>query len=151
MEKPNLLKDKKLALKVAKGTIFCWTAIIAADGSYKEEEFNGLSQLAEGKDYIQQNMDKNTIKKIFNEAIEILKNYGLDELCSRIKFIFREIDMNIRSHIFYTSLHLACIDRDLANKEIQILQKIYRALHIDSDAVFRLTMLFIQSEFAKNE
>ncbi len=149
MEKTNLLKDKKLALKVAKGTIYCWTSIIAADGSYKEEEFNGLSQLSEGKDYIQQNMDKNATKKVFNEAIEILKNYGLDELYSRIKFVFKEIDINIRSHIFYTCLHLACIDRDLANKEIMILQKIYRALQMDGDSVFRLTLLFFQSEFSK--
>ena len=52
MEQPNqITKDSKLAQKIAKGTIFCWTAIINADGEYKEEEFNGLTALAEKNDY----------------------------------------------------------------------------------------------------
>lgn len=149
MERPNLLKDKNLAKKVAKGIIYCWTSIIAADGTYKEEEFSGLTVLAENNDYVKEHIEKNTVKKLFNEALEIIKNYGLDELSNRISFVFRDIDKNIRGHIFYTCLHLACIDRDLDNKEIMILQKVYHTLKIDVDAVFRLTLLFFQKEFAK--
>ncbi len=149
MEKPNLLKDKNLAKKVAKGTIYTWTAIIAADGTYKEEEFTGLSTLAENNNYVKAHIEKNAVKKLFNEALEIIKNYGLDELCSRIAFVFRDIDKNITGHIFYTCLHLACIDRDLDNKEIMILQKVYHTLKMDVDAVFRLTLLFFQKEYAK--
>ena len=149
MEKPNLMKDKTLSTKVAKGIIYCWTSIITADGTYKEEEFSELSQLAEKNDYVQQNLDKIAVKKHFNEAIEIIKNYNLDELCSRVEFIFRDIDKNIRGHIFFTCLHLACIDHELANKEIMILQKIYHALKIDIDSVFQLTLLFFQKEFTK--
>ena len=63
MEQPNLLlKDQKLAQKVAKGTVYCWTSIINADGEYKEEEFNGLTSLAEKNDYVKTFFNKNSLK-----------------------------------------------------------------------------------------
>lgn len=152
LEKPNLLiKDSKLAQKVAKGTIYCWTAIINADGEYKEEEFHEMTSLAEKNDYVKQFYNKDSLKKVFLEGLDILKNYGLDDLLNRVKFTFREIDKNIRGHVFYACLHLACIDRNIANKEIVVLQKIYRTLNLDIDSVFRLSLLFFQSEFAKQK
>lgn len=151
MEQPNLLKDKKLAQKVAKGIIYCWTSIIAADGTYKEEEFRGLTLLAERNDQVKEHYDKNSIKATFNEALDIIKNYGLDELFNRVEFIFRDIDRNIKGHVFFTCLHLTCIDHDIANKEIRILQKIYHTLNLSIDAVFSISLLFFQNEFSKNK
>ena len=152
MEQPNpITKDSKLAQKIAKGTILCWTAIINADGEYKEEEFNGLSALAEKNEYVKRFYNKESLKKTFLDGLNILKTYGFDELYSRINFIFRETDKNITGHVFYSCLHLACIDRNIANKEIVVLQKIYGALNLDTDSVFRLSLLFFQKEFAKNK
>ena len=153
MEQPNpITKDSKLAQKIAKGTILCWTAIINADGEYKEEEFNGLTALAEKNDYVKHFYNnKESLKKAFLDGLSILKTYGFDELYSRVNFIFRETDKNIRGHVFYSCLHLACIDRNIANKEIMVLQKIYGALNLDTDSVFRLSLLFFQNEFAKKK
>ena len=152
MEQPNLLiKDQKLAQKLAKGTVYSWTSIINADGEYKEEEFDGLTSLAEQNNYVKMFYNKDSLKKAFLDSLNILKNHGLEDLINRIEFIFREIDKKIRGHIFYTCLHLACIDQSIANKEILVLQKIYHALNLDIDSVFRLSLLFFQSEFAKKK
>ena len=153
MEQPNLLiRDQKLAQKLAKGTVYCWTSIINADGEYKEEEFNGLTTLAEQNDYVKMfYSNKDSLKKAFLDGLNILKNYGLGELFNRVEFTFRETDKNIRGHVFYTCLHLACIDQSIANKEILVLQKIYHALNLDTDSVFRLSLLFFQNEFSKKE
>ena len=152
MEQPNLLlKDQKLAQKVAKGTVYCWTSIINADGEYKEEEFNGLITLAEKNDCVKMFYNKDSLKKTFLDVLNILKNYGLDELFNRVEFVFRETDKNIRGHVFYTCLHLACIDQSIANKEILVLQKIYHTLNLDIDSIFRLSLLFFQSEFSKKK
>lgn len=149
-EQQNLIiKDNKLAKKIAKGTVLCWTAIINADGEYKEEEFNELTALANKNEYVKHFYNnKESLKNTFLDGLNILKTYGFDELYSRINFIFRETDKTMRDHIFYSCLHLACIDQNIANKEIMVLQKIYRALNLDIDSVFRLSLLFFQKEFA---
>lgn len=151
MQQPNLIKDKPLARKVAKGIIYCWASIITADGLYKEDEFNSLATLAESHDIIKEHIDKPALKSTFNEALDIIKNYSIDELFNRIEFVFRDVDKTIKCHVFYTSLHLACIDREIANREILVMQKVYHALKLDIDSVFRISLLFFQNEFAKNK
>jgi uncharacterized tellurite resistance protein B-like protein len=151
MQQPNLIKDKQLARKVAKGIIYCWASIITADGLYKEDEFHTLEDLANSQDVVKENVDKESLKTIFGEALDIIKNYSIDELFNRIEFVFRDIDKTARCHVFFTSLHLACIDREIANREIMILQKIYHALNIDIDSVFRISLLFFQNEFSKRK
>ncbi len=149
MEKPNLIKDRNLGKKVAKGIIYAWASVITADGAYKEEEFNSLTVLAEKNEYVKEYFNKVTAKGTFKEAIEIVKNYSIDELFNRIEFVFREVDNNIKGHVFFTCLHLACVDHEIANREIMTLQKVYRALKIGIDQVFRISLLFFQNEFSR--
>ena len=148
MEHTNPIKDKNLAKKISKGAIYCCTTIINADGEYKEEEFNSLINLSEKNDLIKTFYDRDSLKNAFMEGLNILKTDGIDELLRRVEFTFRDVDKNIRSHIFFSCLHIACSDRSIANKEILALQKVYRMLNLDIDSVFMLTLLFFQSELA---
>jgi len=148
MDQAPPIKDKNLARKIGKGAIYCWTAIINADGIYNEDEFNSMISLSEKNELIKAWYDRDLLKSTFMEGLNILKTHGAEELFRRVEFTFREVDKHIRSHIFYSCLHIACSDRSIANKEILVLQKIYRMLNLDIDAVFTITLLFFQSDFA---
>jgi len=132
---------------LARGILYLWSATIAADAAYSQEELNCLVDLAAGNDTIKQ-YSKDSIRGVFREAVELIRTSGADAMFRRIQSLFKNVNPKTRSHVFYTCLHLVSIDRNIANREIMLLRQAYHALGISPDDAFRLAMVFLQKIIA---
>lgn len=127
---------------LAKGFVYAWTAVAIADGHIANEELGKLNTFARATDATKNFYSEQWIAAIFEEAIKIYKQQGMDALIATTATYFQNAESKEKQILLYTLMDLGCIDGDFASHEMGAIKTIVDAMDISREDVLFAGMIF---------
>jgi len=131
---------------LAKGFVYAWTAVALADGKISNEELGKLNTFAKATDATKNFYSEQWIAAIFEEAVIIYKQQGMDALIATIGPFFANAESKERQILLYTLMLLGCIDGDFSSSEMGAVKSIVDAIDISREDVLFAGMVFASNK-----
>jgi tellurite resistance protein len=127
---------------VAKGFCLAWTAVVAADGKIDKKELLLLNNFAKSSTATKKFYNEQWIAGAFEEALKLLNEGGLSALYSAVASHFANAAEGDPQVLLYSLMHLACIDGDFSEKEMDAVNDIVETLEIGRKDVLLTGMIY---------
>ncbi len=131
---------------LAKACVYAWSAVILADGQATNKELGLLNTFARANDATKNFYSETWIGEMFEEAIKIYKNQGMDALIAAIPPMFANATENDRRIVLYNLMMLATSDGDFDSKEMGVIKTFVDAVDMPRDDVLFTGMIFASNQ-----
>lgn len=137
-EKIDIITDED----IARGIVYAWTAMVVADARVEQSELIALEKFTRIHNITQQFNQGEWLSDTVGEALNVFKAEGVESLFSVIEELLDNSSAETKRILLYTLMHLACVDGDFAERELDFLEKIIHCLDIDCRDVLMMGTLF---------
>ena len=127
---------------LARGFVYAWTAVAVADGQISNAELGKLNTFAKATDATKNFYSETWIAAIFEEAIKIYKQQGMDALIATIGPLFANAQSKEKQILLYTLMDLGCIDGDFSSHEMGAIKSIVESIDISREDVLFAGLIF---------
>lgn len=127
---------------LARGFVLSWAAVGASDGILEPMELTLLNNIATVTRVTEKFYSPQWMSHIFQQVARTLDQGDLEDLHRMIADHFRQATAQDKQLLLYTMIHLACIDNDFSEAEMDEIMVIAELLDIERRDVLLSGLLF---------
>lgn len=137
-EKIDIITDED----IARGIVYAWTAMVVADARVEQSELIALEKFAKIHNITQQFNQGEWLSDTVGEALNVYNAEGEESLFSVIEELLDNTSIDTKRILLFTLMHLACVDGDFAERELDMLERMIAHLDIGYRDILMLGTLF---------
>lgn len=126
---------------IARGIVYAWVVMVVADARVERAELDALERFAKVHNITQQFNRENWLSDTVGEALNVYQTEGQESLFSVMEELLNHTGSDTKRVLLFSLMHLACVDGDFTERELDALNRIAEILEISRRDVLMVGMV----------
>ena len=134
---------------IARGIVYAWVVMVVADARVERAELDALERFAKVHNITQQFNRENWLSDTVGEALNVYQTEGQESLFSVMEELLNHTGSDTKRVLLFSLMHLACVDGDFTERELDALNRIAEILEISRRDVLMVGMVGCLTDYGQ--